>query len=1414
MSRRDGKTLEIQVKNLFEKLLTACGYVVLKNRPQKSGTQDGFDIEIIIVDEYYNRHKIYIECKDYTSKLHFSEAFVKIPSITSSYPPDVIIFVSPHKSFGNPYNDTRLEKFYQQLKVPVEFLTPDNNVSKIIAFDEQLYEDIYGSPVPFEVNKDEIINFFKSFIFSTKPLRKIVINESDRQKYILNCVHNENYISRTISTPEDLNKEKETGQYWRLHRDRSSLVTLIDVAKLLFHNEEENNGIVVLGNPGTGKSIELIETSIFFWENYETEGIVPFYRPVNSFINSSEITDYLPKNWKNIPRLLILLDGLDEISYKLEFKAKLDKFLIDNQNSNVRFILSCRTSIYDSDIKNLGNFKCYELNDILTSQAINYLHKKYYLPAKLLYSLSLNPDQRDFFENPYYLNLFGQFYQENQVLPTNATVLTGRYIDRRLEDDRIEKYKNIPYDKSKITLSCKKVALTTVALGNSKIEDTKLTLLLKNDKSFFTNSCFVEKVYDEDSWKFEHKNIQEYFVADTLKNLDFKSIIEFIQIDQGTKKSHPSWLNSISHLLNLIEFNSESFNRLIQWFIDNDPEVLFKADRDRISEKTRALVFQNYFDTKCKKQTLWIGKYDSDFKELVKFAECNSNIEYLLKELADSNNHRRTRISAIELLSEMDLSLKEHEIREQIKSLISAPLEDVNPSFKSTVIDVIPKIHFLQKDVSFIQEIILLLGDLDHLEVTNSVLKLILEVDCNLFFDYIKDVTPKVLNNSLRKYQREGNLVTREKNVLIDIFKKLTSFEACLFEINIRSEHPYDSEFKSEENDFNIIVEKLVALYLEDKTIYHKFCNYIEGKLRLDREHEEKLAHFFIKTKTNSQAFYKIYSSSIPFDRKRYFLSYLFTEDHIEFLINEYENKRLTDKNIFHFRNYLSHYNYSLSLELQEAFLINTDYDFENNILKEEIRNAWTEFHKNRPQDEFDLLFNKEELKNITTNYFKRFKKEKFTRDDQLDDRHEYYNSLELQQSFPAPFISLIHKTFIEFDTKSITKDQIFKIIDSELYLMENIQRRIHEDKNGNLKISESQLSIIKQWCFDNFSVVDFWVAADYKNEQNHLKCYLIYFFVEKFDIQLKEEQYLDFLTFVKDLYLYPNPIEVKPFDFVEKKTGVQRMKERVISNIKKGITHEDVFQEHAIFSIKNNFSIVNSEIKEFISNSRQAHTNTKIKVLEEYSEKYNDLNFIKSLTFFDFSKEYSNYLAWTSASILILKNENTFLIKLLLEGLNETQNKDQELQIIRYLVRCNYEEAFKLLKNWIVKNIKLYEDIHYRISSSDWVGHTNPKSIPYLIEIADIASNQAYIFDTFSNPIRIVDTVLGSISKNNNADVCLQIIKSVTECLNSIRKDQDSFYLNTILNDTWKAYYSHKSKPFSFSEIAKKIEKYKYLIV
>ncbi|PQJ78246.1 NACHT domain-containing protein [Polaribacter porphyrae] len=1420
--RNDGKNLEIQVKYLFKKIFEEIGFYVHKTRIQKAGTQDGFDDEFKIIDEFYRTYNIYIECKDYTTKPNYSEAITKIPQIISSYNPDILIFVSPHKPFGNPFNDSRLENFYTNFKTPIEFLTPDNDIEKFIALDKKLYQDIYKKEAPFEVNRIQILEDFKKFIFSTKPLKKVIIRDSDREQFITNIQELQFYISRNFYLPENSESFNKNEIYFQN--------SILDLDKLVFNLTKINpknenkiiNGLVILGNPGMGKSVELKELAIRYWNDRDNLKWIPFYRNVSNFTSDCKLQDHLPNEWENIPQLLIILDGLDEVSFAQNFRTKLEKFILDSKskNQNIKFIISCRTNIYQNTIKNIESFKCYILDKIKFSEAFNYLEKKFKFKSDNYTNLTLNKSQKEFFEIPYFLNLFGDYYSKNNILPSNKSDLFEKYIQKRLNDDDL-RLKETVFDKSIVLSSCKKIALILEAMQENEIKDGYLNLILGNNKQDFINSCFIQKVFNSNSWEFEHRSLQEFLVAKTLSTLSFNDIISFISIDEETSNTHPSWFNSITYLINVLDEKSELYAHVIDWLIQNDYEILLKADTDRITDSIKAIVFQKYFTKRCIKDNLWISKYGIEAKELATFANCHVNIDFLINQSKNINNHRRARISAINVISNMTLNYKIDEIKLMMLEMLTEPIEIVDSRFKSDIIYAIKELKF-HSDENYIREVIKALDSNDHHFVTGAILQLIKESNADNFFHYLQSLTPKIIDANKRKFPKNDNFSTyTEEDNFKEILKKFNNPEHLVYSLKtfLKLEYNYKLDLKKEE--IESIINKLNNLQKKDSSVYDLMIKFIVSSIddkSLTLMNEAVILTFIHNCNKADEAFKTILntdtnkSKKLSFSDKRHFLSELASENNIDLILNEFQSGNIDRKNVLYFRNNLIHKDYDLAFKFQKLILDNTDLNFDDDQLDYNIRNDWAEFHKTSLSESFDLLFNQKVIIEKAKDYFSLISDKIITWKNNLEDRKSYYDNVKLRKKFPDTFMNLIHNTLLNNNGKA-NLDDVLLNVNNELYLITKIYEKLKSDKKESIILTKRQIEHISRWCFENIDKVTFNEYSN-KNDNNRNKCELLWFFRNYLDLSFSENQLLEMLFIDGSMFMNDEDFG---YDYIIKNVEKKLLDERIIDNLKNKNITPIIFKNHAIYALKNGLDEVNDIIKKFISTIKEYSWYYRKEILYVYFEKTNDIAFLKSLFKPHETKEHSDDLSWIAIQLLMDSQEYNFVANTLNEFYKNNTIKSRELTIIKYLIISNHDDAFKILYNWIINNISEFKsEVNYGLSSSDWKTHNNIKSIPYLIDLIKLSNGNKYNFREISSPERLAIDVLNNISKTSDYKTSEIILKELIECKELFEKNNNTelFYINTMINNTKEVLVKHKSKPMRFDDIAYKIDSKKYLIL
>jgi hypothetical protein len=288
--RITGTDFEDLVKPFFRRTFEKMGFFVLQVRNQKSGSQDGFDIGIIFLDEEEKERKIFIECKYYkVSKLNWSEIFNKEVQLeASNHNPTAFILLSPLRDLSNIDHNTQA-KVLKYFKFPVEFWTPDMDVEKIFALDEELYKKVFDKPkCDIIIDKDEEISKLKiriNLLIKKKELLKysdiIKINDSKKEPV-------EEALLKT-NLDEKLNSilDKKDKKRIDFHRYRANYKVFLE--ELLDVNTELRNKILAWENDMRLKADRLTRKfeidkdytpQIFFYDFFEEaeKELITFYK--------------------------------------------------------------------------------------------------------------------------------------------------------------------------------------------------------------------------------------------------------------------------------------------------------------------------------------------------------------------------------------------------------------------------------------------------------------------------------------------------------------------------------------------------------------------------------------------------------------------------------------------------------------------------------------------------------------------------------------------------------------------------------------------------------------------------------------------------------------------------------------------------------------------------------------------------------------------------------------------------------------------------------------------------------------------------------------------------------------------------------------------------------------------------------
>jgi len=161
-----GADFEQLVKPFFKTLFDSMGFTVIQVRKQDSGTQNGFDISVLFLDDNEQEREIFIECKYYTTAaLDWSEIFNKQLQLeASNHVPTAFIALSPLRNLSNIDHNIQA-KAVKMFKCPVEFWTPDKAIEQMFALDKSLYKKVFDkSKCDIVIEKDKETKRLKAMI--------------------------------------------------------------------------------------------------------------------------------------------------------------------------------------------------------------------------------------------------------------------------------------------------------------------------------------------------------------------------------------------------------------------------------------------------------------------------------------------------------------------------------------------------------------------------------------------------------------------------------------------------------------------------------------------------------------------------------------------------------------------------------------------------------------------------------------------------------------------------------------------------------------------------------------------------------------------------------------------------------------------------------------------------------------------------------------------------------------------------------------------------------------------------------------------------------------------------------------------------------------------------------------------------
>ncbi|WP_343564086.1 hypothetical protein [Sphingobacterium sp.] len=1403
---KKGLEFELIALEFLERIFRELGYTVTRRRNQKTGTQDGYDLLLEIVTSKYKSYTIYAECKDYNSNLNYTQAIEKIPHIMSTHKAiDLLLFVSPYEDFKNPNEPSKLENFYDKLATgcPVQFLTPEYHIKEFFSLYPDLFKKVYEGDTEqvVEEGRQSLLNEFDKLIFSDRNLAKIIIEEADRHIYISSLQQQPFHMERSFRTTP-----LREPYFW------SNPENTVKLDKLISNSQ---NGVVILGNPGSGKTTVLKAIAVSLWDERNSNEIVPYFKSLKNFNSSSTIADILPSQYEKIPFLVVILDGLDEVYDITDFSNKLRSFIestkVSQRKNNIKFIISCRTSIYNKIVKNLDGFTEAYLNPVVDGQAIRFLSDKFGIDF-------INEHRKfnfwkyvDLLETPFYLELIGKNYLKTKRIEISRSKLISQYVNNRLYHDEKDKFRNTNYSEGLHLEQARKLAFAMETMQITSIEDSKARAILGETDTLAKNP-FIEQSTDK-KWSFELKSVQEYFVAEILAQMDIDQLLDLIKIDDKICKVHPSWYNVVTLLLNMEFEQANAYKDLINWLVKNDIEMVFHADTELVSDEIRNTVLQHYFQDHCIKKTLWL----KDDSTVGKFGNTLSNIKYLFDKAMNKELNLRARQSAIILLNHMSLSSKDNAMR--VESLFCQIVNE----FKENEIDFL---QIMERTIALIKpldndkkeklldQIKNFVSTYDYKEFVNQVINLINENNFDCHRDFILLILKKSVNEvPWNKKSKYGSVIsTKEK--IFNLFNQITDTRILLdlfgFVCQRLNNDKLREKYVVQFIEYCGKVLRLTAEKYREKLIEIIFDAIVKDKIYFRDEH--LLASLANECLIDEELFKKLLAIETEKNSNIYFIELILKEKYYAYIVHAFNIGNVSENFIINVRNRMQYDNLEKAIRFQEYIEDNTIYKFSDRI---EQSNALEEvaFNKNSAQREFDVKFDFPLLKKQIENIFQYYKVSELSYNEVDKFWNVYYKNFELQKKISRYAKQLLWKILKENykEGKKLKIQDIDQILlKKELDRLKDIYQSLPKKDDLSVVVKDFQIEFLESWIIKSQSAVERCLNVPRTkaatDDSKTITLFLNFIQYLKFS-KFEESFLLRLIEFAKFRFF--------DFDFIDEILGTEKVSLKVLEELK-SISDPEVKLPFLAY-------LKSKEIS-FDKNKYGIEEDLKKSIL---GKNYDCAREVVELCYMDNAP-----ILKLVANLYLEKDEDYYFLPFILNTLSDLQEYDfirnfitdnyqllvdkkllDEATAIRHLVEANGEFAFVKLKEHIIATTENAGDTYYDLAYKNYY---NPNSIDTLLEIIEHClslPNFDTIFNGWFNPITKISEVLVSIGEKNGLETSKSILKGLENIVPfDDPKNNNRFYHERLKNDITDVIYKLNSTPYTFQQALQFNREHEYI--
>lgn len=1166
----------------------------------------------------------------------------------------------------------------------------------------------------------------------------------------------------------------------------------------------ENDKIVLLGNPGIGKTTELDLLYEKLNESKDKSLNFPFYINIKNFRKTSKFEDLIPnENWKEHPSITFILDGLDEIAEIQDFISEIEIFLNKNKDTNIKVVVSCRTNIFEKYWAKIAEFNYFYL-DTLTDKQINNILKK---RINIQLNYSDLQKYKSYIENPFNLDLFCRFYESEARFPETQQETWDLFIENELRKLNKEKFiKNSEIDIPHIKNCLEKIAFTNELMQQNFIhEDDLLGLIGKEDKPNIEKNSFIDRLPKSPNFVFRHKNYQEFFSAKYLSKLSVEEIISIIKISNNINKIKPSLFNTITFLLNIID--KDKLQKLQKWIYENEPEILFLAEKERINDtELQKNIFKKYFEEIAIEKTFWIGKNARfSLENISKFAD----VDFLIGIIKNKNYQFRAETSAYTILSYADLDDKKLEVKKLLEEKLFSGEEEKR--FIDEILRVIKHQKFhIEPNKELLERILKHFKETDDRDVIHEIISMLNDIEnIDDYFPFLYNILKKMYEITEKK--ERDNVIRGTKWILEKIFLKIKNPDNFTKILNIIFNRKYELKLSDfyDKNFSEKLIEKCNDFIKLDKKYIFKI---IDAFLKSDDSYIYRRENFLYRLIEKFEDKKVIFNFLIEnyglVNNTFFFLSELSSQKNIDYFIDRFKNSKIIVedyKDINYFKNWIFSKDRELGYYFEEEMQkIGFEFDEKNLLLSEQKLKEVEDKRKEDSQKNWDILFDRSELLNEIEKVFVDNKIIEMSWFQICDISHQ----LVIENDYNYPENSSVRTiSRIIRDNDNQTFESVKKILVNDFVWLTVIKEHLKQN-DKDFQISDEQENLIKEKCiklseeFEDEKVIKFYGNDNgrYSLSNNYKVLKTLFFFDEKLEIKYSKGFYLKTLRFCNIGDFENN--EKGKFDFIKERINdIESFNNQVIININEKTLDYFSLKPHIDYAIENKLSNCYKKIGEYILDDKYLFSQSNL--LERYVALIPDkIGFLKKCC-----EDINSYLCWSAIKIFKNNNQEHLFLKKISNEYLESGKTDYLSHALNISFYLNEDSA---LEKYLIslETVKIENDLAKPdgFTIENLSNYTRLNEINFIKKLFEIVYNPENkdSFD-YHHSKSFIENLVYQLSKTETG------FNDVKNTLYKIRenvKNNEShiFYINHLIERCENSYYESLAKPLTFSQAKKLI--------